>query len=438
VLPDANKEQTLNAIAGAAFGAAGQRCMALPVVILVGEAQSWLPDLVAKAKSLKVNAGHEPHTDLGPLINTSASARVKRLIDEGVAAGATLELDGRKVRVSGYEDGNFVGPTIFSGVGPGMSIYDTEIFGPVLTVISDIAFVRYGAPDLDVAERFFTDFGLFTVDRTSERLVLRAAGTRPICYIAEKRDTPGLISIGLETREAIEAFATIDGASPVEALPDMEGIQRVRLTSPNGLTFELVTPMRHVAAFDVRPALTWNPASNKPRKNAPQRPMRGPSDVLRLGHCALTMPEPLKEIDWILKTFGMLVSDYLVDPATKEPVAAFMRMNRGAEVTDHHTLAVFPGPSATIHHCSFEVEDYDSIAVGSQHLAQQGYQRHWGVGRHVLGSQIFDYWFDPFGNRVEHYTDGDVMDESYTAGRHDAVDENLAVWAPPVPEGFIG
>ncbi len=132
VLPDANKEQTLNALAGAAFGAAGQRCMAVSVAVLVGEAQHWIPELVEKAKTLKVSAGTEPGTDVGPLVSCAALSRVEGLIERGVAEGAKLELDGRKPQVPGYEKGNFVGPTIFSGVKPGMSIYDQEIFGPVL------------------------------------------------------------------------------------------------------------------------------------------------------------------------------------------------------------------------------------------------------------------------------------------------------------------
>ena len=135
VLPDANKEQTLNAIAGAAFGAAGQRCMALPVVMLVGEAQQWLPDLIAKAKTLKISGGNEPGTDVGPVISCSALSRIEGLIERGIADGAKLVLDGRNPTVPGYEKGNFVGPTIFSGVKPGMSVYDTEIFGPVLCVV---------------------------------------------------------------------------------------------------------------------------------------------------------------------------------------------------------------------------------------------------------------------------------------------------------------
>ncbi|MGO4779147.1 aldehyde dehydrogenase family protein, partial [Lysobacter sp. 2RAB21] len=95
VLPDANKEQTLNAMAGAAFGAAGQRCMAASTVVLVGEARQWIPDLVAKARTLKVNAGTEPGTDVGPVISCAARERVEGLIASGVEQGAVLELDGR-------------------------------------------------------------------------------------------------------------------------------------------------------------------------------------------------------------------------------------------------------------------------------------------------------------------------------------------------------
>jgi len=136
VLPDANKEQTLNNLAGAAFGAAGQRCMALSVVVLVGAANEWIPEIVARAKTLKVNAGAESGTDIGPVISCAARERVEGFIASGIEAGAKLELDGRNPTVSGYENGNFVGPTIFSGVKSGMKIYDQEVFGPVLCIVS--------------------------------------------------------------------------------------------------------------------------------------------------------------------------------------------------------------------------------------------------------------------------------------------------------------
>uniref|UniRef100_A0A3Q4I225 methylmalonate-semialdehyde dehydrogenase (CoA acylating) n=1 Tax=Neolamprologus brichardi TaxID=32507 RepID=A0A3Q4I225_NEOBR len=135
VMPDANKENTINQLVGAAFGAAGQRCMALSTAIFVGESREWLPELVQRSKSLRVNSGDQPGADVGPLITPEAKARVESLIQSGVDEGAKLLLDGRNVKVKGYENGNFVGPTILAGVMPNMKCYKEEIFGPVLVVL---------------------------------------------------------------------------------------------------------------------------------------------------------------------------------------------------------------------------------------------------------------------------------------------------------------
>jgi malonate-semialdehyde dehydrogenase (acetylating) / methylmalonate-semialdehyde dehydrogenase len=135
VMPDANKEHSLNSLVGSTFGAAGQRCMATSVTVLVGEAQKWIPDIVAKAKTLKVNAGVEKGTDLGPVVSKNAKHRILGLVEDGIKEGAKLELDGRGIKVPGYDKGNFIGPTIFSGVTPEMKIYTTEIFGPVMVIV---------------------------------------------------------------------------------------------------------------------------------------------------------------------------------------------------------------------------------------------------------------------------------------------------------------
>jgi malonate-semialdehyde dehydrogenase (acetylating) / methylmalonate-semialdehyde dehydrogenase len=136
VMPDANKDQSLNALVGAGFGAAGQRCMATSVVVMVGDANKWIPDIVAKAKTLKVNAGIVAGTDVGPVISKAAKTRIEGFIAQGVSEGAKLELDGRNPVIAGYEKGNFIAPTIFSDVKPGMRIYDEEIFGPVLVIVN--------------------------------------------------------------------------------------------------------------------------------------------------------------------------------------------------------------------------------------------------------------------------------------------------------------
>uniref|UniRef100_A0A6U8H6P6 methylmalonate-semialdehyde dehydrogenase (CoA acylating) n=1 Tax=Eutreptiella gymnastica TaxID=73025 RepID=A0A6U8H6P6_9EUGL len=136
VMPDAHKQHVVDSIVGAAFGAAGQRCMALSVLVLVGDSKSLLPDIIAKASSLKCGEGFQSGVDLGPLISKEAKERVESLIASAEKEGAKIELDGRGIVVRGFEQGNFVGPTVISGVQPGMSCYDEEIFGPVLSVIT--------------------------------------------------------------------------------------------------------------------------------------------------------------------------------------------------------------------------------------------------------------------------------------------------------------
>ncbi|KAL5008595.1 hypothetical protein ScPMuIL_014176 [Solemya velum] len=132
IMPDANKENALNQLVGAAFGAAGQRCMALSTAVFVGESKQWIPELIERAKKLKVNEGTQPGADLGPLISPQAKERVLELVQSGVDEGAELLLDGRDLVVQGYEKGNFVGPTVLHHVKPSMKCYTEEIFGPVL------------------------------------------------------------------------------------------------------------------------------------------------------------------------------------------------------------------------------------------------------------------------------------------------------------------
>lgn len=136
ILPDANKETALSALVGAAFGAAGQRCMALSTAVFVGSAKEWIPELIPRAKGLKINVGSAKGADLGPMISRAALQRAERLIQSGVDEGASMVLDGRGVVVPGYEKGYFLGPTILSDVKPGMQCYENEIFGPALICLT--------------------------------------------------------------------------------------------------------------------------------------------------------------------------------------------------------------------------------------------------------------------------------------------------------------
>jgi len=135
IMPDANKEYTINQLVGAAFGAAGQRCMALSTAVLVGESRDWLPEVARRATKLRLGAGHEPATDLPPVISPQAKERICSLVQSAVEEGAELLLDGRQASVPEYPQGNFVGPTIITSMNKGMKAYHEEIFGPVLCVV---------------------------------------------------------------------------------------------------------------------------------------------------------------------------------------------------------------------------------------------------------------------------------------------------------------
>ncbi|KAG6836380.1 Methylmalonate-semialdehyde dehydrogenase [acylating] mitochondrial [Arthromyces matolae] len=166
LMPDANKNLALNSIIGAAFGAAGQRCMAISVAILVGETQAWLPELIARASKLNVNGGFEAGVDLGPLISPAAQQRVIDLISSAEDEGGNILLDGRNVSVPAYPGGNFVGPSVIDAT-TSMKCYREEIFGPALVVIR--AETLDDAIDIINANKYGNGTAIFTQSGATAR-----------------------------------------------------------------------------------------------------------------------------------------------------------------------------------------------------------------------------------------------------------------------------
>jgi malonate-semialdehyde dehydrogenase (acetylating) / methylmalonate-semialdehyde dehydrogenase len=132
IMPDAPKEKTVDQIVGAAFGAAGQRCMAISVACFVSGAEDWIADVAERAGQLTLGQGHTEGVDLGPMITPEAVDRANRIIQSAVDEGAEVVLDGRNPRVTGYPAGNWLGPTVIKNVTTDMTCYKEEIFGPVL------------------------------------------------------------------------------------------------------------------------------------------------------------------------------------------------------------------------------------------------------------------------------------------------------------------
>ena len=160
VMPDANREQAISSLVGAACGAAGQRCMAISAAVLVGDAKEWESDLAAAMAAVRPGVSDDPAAGYGPQISVAARERILGYIAAGKAEGARCVLDGSECRVDGYPDGNWVGPTLFADVAPEMSIYRDEIFGPVLVALT--VDTLDDAIDLVNASPFGNGVSLFT------------------------------------------------------------------------------------------------------------------------------------------------------------------------------------------------------------------------------------------------------------------------------------
>jgi len=161
-----------------------------------------------------------------------------------------------------------------------------------------------------------------------------------------------------------------------------------------------------------------------------------------LGHYGLCVQNFEKQLAWYTKNFNLIPTDFLYVPSPdsvekRKNVAIFAHVDRGSDYVDHHTFFMSANPTAHVHHCSFEVHDFDTQQLGHQWLARNQYKSVWGIGRHILGSQIFDYWYDTTGNMIEHYADGDLVNEDTPIGYGPAGHESLAVWGPEVPQWFL-
>ena len=148
----------------------------------------------------------------------------------------------------------------------------------------------------------------------------------------------------------------------------------------------------------------------------------------------------IQTLNWYLDHFGLIVSDFMYYPGQRDrgPAMSFIRCDRGSTPSDHHTLALALGPSNRYVHSAYQVCDLDVIAAGGEYLREKGYHRSWGIGRHIQGSQIFDYWRDPDGFLVEHFSDGDMFDNTLEPGWAPFTASGLAQWGPPATKDFLG
>jgi hypothetical protein len=169
--------------------------------------------------------------------------------------------------------------------------------------------------------------------------------------------------------------------------------------------------------------------------NATVRAPAEPPEVLRLGHVVLEVADYQATAAWYTKHFGLIPSDVQILP-DGSPAVTFFRLDLGSTPADHHTLAMVQGFAALFGHAAFEVVDADAVGMGQRVLRERGYTHAWGIGRHILGSQVFDYWCDPWGAKHEHYCDGDVFTAEVPTGISPVNREAMAQWGPRMPASF--
>jgi len=198
--------------------------------------------------------------------------------------------------------------------------------------------------------------------------------------------------------------------------------------------------MHGLPALPDQPPHVFNFGHDMRRTNITQRPPRVPARVQRLGHLVVQSTKYLQALEWYLDNLGMIVSDFQFFPGQRErgPSMSFIRCDRGSTPADHHTLAMALGPANRYVHSAYQVSDLDALAAGGEYLRERGYFRSWGIGRHIQGSQIFDYWRDPDGFLVEHFADGDLFDNTVEPGWAPFTASGLAQWGPPATKDFLG
>jgi catechol 2,3-dioxygenase-like lactoylglutathione lyase family enzyme len=318
-----------------------------------------------------------------------------------------------------------------------------EVFNPAEFTMAraiDIAYVSYQVTDLDRMEQFLADFGLVRAARTNDALYMRGATSSPFLHVTHRGATNAFagVAFAVEHRAELEALATLPGSSPIRAIDGPGGGEEVVMTSADGHCVSAVHGRASAAPLAIREPNPFNAGAIKPRLNRPLRPPRAPGLVLRLGHCVLKVRDHDAAVRWFGERLGLVPADYLCVPGNPDHViGTFLRCDRGANLVDHHSLLVTASDAPDVHHISFEMQDLDAVMGAHDYLVERGYTLDCGVGRHLLGSQIFDYWRDPYGFRIEHYTDGDVVNHQHIPTKFSGTAEETTQWGAKPPLEFF-
>ena len=310
---------------------------------------------------------------------------------------------------------------------------------PVIKV-RDLAYGRLSAPDLDAEEEFLTAFGMVRAERTPTALYMRGTDPARHIHITEKGDAKVHgFAWYVEDEDSLKTLSKFPGASGIEHLDEPGGGKRVRVTEPNGFTIEVCHGIAPLAPIEVKrqPLNTATQPHN--RVGEVMRYKRGPATIRRIAHAVIGSPKNTETVAWFREVLGLIRSDDVYAGEKENIIGQFSRIDAGDEYVDHHAFFCMRNERSGLNHFSYEAQDIDDIFIGHEHLKSfNKFEHMWGIGRHVLGSQVYDYWCDPYGRVHEHWADTDRLNTA-NGGNLISAEQGLgSQWGDRPPQKFMG
>ena len=334
--------------------------------------------------------------------------------------------------------------------------------------ISDLIFTRFKLVDLDKQKEFMNHFGCQLAYETDNSIFFKGSGSYPYIYVASKGDQNKCIGMAYKVN-AFEDLQNLSTNLNVEIVDNDEpgGGKKVTLIDPEGLEIEIYYGINEIdPEIKTSPKLNTGNSTERIKSNSPndgdrvnelQRIGQASDEwqleddkwvynlrtsVKRVGHTAINCKDAKESIRWYSENLGLLVTNYIMGPDGSDHMGAFMRADTGDIPAEHHILnnVQFPGDGdfAPYGHAGYEVSgSVDDLMAGHHHLKSvDKYPHEWGIGRHLLGSQMYDYWRDAYGFTHEHWTDGDFLDSSHPPEKTPFRDTIMAQYGPFAPSSF--
>jgi catechol 2,3-dioxygenase-like lactoylglutathione lyase family enzyme len=276
-----------------------------------------------------------------------------------------------------------------------------------------------------------TAFGMVRAERTPKTLYMRGTGSTHHIHVTHL-GPPRFIGLAFhaESEDDLNRIAKAPGADGIEAIDEPGGGKRVRVMDTHGYQMEVVWGLHQHQELPTRRVTR---AAGELLRIPP-----GPSQVKRLGHAVIMTPGAKEKIKWYREMFGFVPSDEVYAGPKDNIIASFNRCDRGETYVDHHTFLCVEGSTVGLNHLAYEVQGFDDLMLGHEHLKRAAKYKHaLGVGRHVIGSQVFDYWKDPWGRQHEHWTDTDQLNVRHPPNLIPVEEGLLSQWGAAVPEAFI-